>query len=239
MVFVKDGLSAESSVTTEFVEWREGWSLSFIPRPTVQLGASHPPVPPSLRVLAPTGHSRRVADLERELDEACAELVALCLARVSERESAARVESMRRTLHHNNAAVANLCLDLETQRGNVSVLQEMNDFLHEQLEISEGTKDHLEQSLTNVQGQLEAKQVERTQVQDELDSLHSYTQALVDPFTGRPHDIVYLWRSLDENEATLSTARTSIGTMRLQISVYNKNVVVISYYFSNFVAIDY
>jgi hypothetical protein len=51
----------------------------------------------------------------------------------------------------------------------------MNDFLHEQLEISEGTKDHLEQSLTNVQGQLKAEQVERTRVQDELDSLRSYT----------------------------------------------------------------
>uniref|UniRef100_A0A2N9GZ98 Uncharacterized protein n=1 Tax=Fagus sylvatica TaxID=28930 RepID=A0A2N9GZ98_FAGSY len=43
MAFVKDGLSTENSVTTEFVEWREGWSLSFIPRPTVQSSASHPP----------------------------------------------------------------------------------------------------------------------------------------------------------------------------------------------------
>jgi hypothetical protein len=83
---------------------------------------SHPPVPPSLQVSTPTGHSRRVADLERELDEACVESVALCLARVSERESAVRVESMRRTLHYSNATVANLCLDLETRRGNVSVL---------------------------------------------------------------------------------------------------------------------
>ena len=42
------------------------------------------------------------------------------------------------------------------------------------------------------QGQLEAEQVERTWVQDELDSLRSYTQALVDPSIGHPHDIVDL-----------------------------------------------
>ena len=114
------------------------------------VGCITSPVPPSLRVSASTGHSRRVADLERELDEARAKLVALRLARVSEREFAARVESMRCTLHHSNAAVANLRLDLEAQRGNVSVLQEMNDFLREQLEISEGARDHLEQALNEV-----------------------------------------------------------------------------------------
>uniref|UniRef100_A0A2N9FF39 Uncharacterized protein n=1 Tax=Fagus sylvatica TaxID=28930 RepID=A0A2N9FF39_FAGSY len=37
----------DSSVTYEFVEWREGWSPSFIPRPTVQPGTSHFSVPPS------------------------------------------------------------------------------------------------------------------------------------------------------------------------------------------------
>ncbi len=42
----------------------------------------------------------QAADLEGELGEARAELVALRLARISEREeSAARVESMRHTLH--------------------------------------------------------------------------------------------------------------------------------------------
>jgi hypothetical protein len=35
MDFVEDGLPADSSVTYEFVEWREEWSPSFIPRPTV------------------------------------------------------------------------------------------------------------------------------------------------------------------------------------------------------------
>jgi chromosome segregation ATPase len=181
---------------------------------------SHPSVPPSLRVSASMGQPGRVADLERKLEEARAKLVALRLSRVSEREeSAASVESIRSTLHHSNAAVANLNHDLEVQRGNVSVYREMNNFIREQLEISEGAKDHLEQALTEAQGQLEAEQVERTRVQDELDSLRSYTQALVDPSTGHPYDIVALWLALDESEASLTAARTSIGAMRVQISV--------------------
>jgi chromosome segregation ATPase len=198
----------------------EGWDPSFNPRPTVWPGVSHPSVPPSLWVSAPTGQSERVVVLERELEEAQTELAALCLVRASEREeSAARVESMRSTLHHNNAAMANLRRDLEAQRGNVSALRAMNDFIREQLEISEGAKEHLEQALTEAQEQVETEQVERTRVQDELDSLRSYTQALVDPSTGRPHDIVALRRALDESEASLTSACTSIGAMRVQISV--------------------
>uniref|UniRef100_A0A2N9GX87 DUF7745 domain-containing protein n=1 Tax=Fagus sylvatica TaxID=28930 RepID=A0A2N9GX87_FAGSY len=159
MVFVEDGLSADSSVTTEFVEWREGWSPSFTPRPTIWPGVSHSSVPPSLRVSATTGQSERVTDLERELEEARAELATLRLARASEREeSTAHVESMRSTLHHSNMAVANLRRDLEAQRGNVSALRAMNDFTCEQLEISEGAKDHLEEALAEAQGQLEAEQ---------------------------------------------------------------------------------
>uniref|UniRef100_A0A2N9HX84 Uncharacterized protein n=1 Tax=Fagus sylvatica TaxID=28930 RepID=A0A2N9HX84_FAGSY len=89
MVFVKDGLSAKSSVTTSLLSGgRGGAFLSFPSLLSIERITS--PSDLSLRVLAPTGHLRRVADLERELDEACAELVALCLARVSERESAAR-----------------------------------------------------------------------------------------------------------------------------------------------------
>ena len=71
----------------------------------------------------------------------------------------------------------------------------MNDFICEQLEISEVAKDHIEETLTETQGQLETEQVERTRVQNELDSLRSYTQALIDPSTSRPHDIVALWRA--------------------------------------------
>ena len=94
--------------------------------------------------------------MERELEEARAELSSLRLARASEREeSAALVESMRSTLHHNSVAVANLRRDLEIQRGNVSTLRTMNDFIREQLEISEATKDHMEETLTETQGQLE------------------------------------------------------------------------------------
>jgi hypothetical protein len=162
MVFVEDGLSADSSVTAEFVEWREGWNPSFNSRPTVRPGVPHPSVPPSLRASASAGRSERVVDLERELEEARTKLVALRLARVSEREeSAARVESMRRTMHHSNAAVANLRRDLEAQRGNVSAYREMNNFIREQLEIFEGAKDHLEQALADAQEQLETEQVER------------------------------------------------------------------------------
>jgi hypothetical protein len=107
-------------------------------------------VPPSLRISTPAGCSGRATDLGRELEEARAELVALRLARVSENEeSEARVESMRCTLHHSNMAVANLRLDLEVQRRNVFVFWEMNNFIREQLDISEGAKDHLEQALTD------------------------------------------------------------------------------------------
>ena len=95
----------------------------------------------------------------------------------------------------------------------------MNDFIREQLEISEAAKDHLEQTLAETQGQLEIEQVERTRVQDELDSLRSYTQVLVDPSTGRPHDIIALRRALDESEVALTAARTSIRAMRVQISI--------------------
>jgi hypothetical protein len=42
---------------------------------------------------------------------------------------------------------------------------------------------------------------------------------LVDPSTGRPHDIVALQRALDESEASPTAARTSIGAMRVQISI--------------------
>uniref|UniRef100_A0A2N9H318 Aminotransferase-like plant mobile domain-containing protein n=1 Tax=Fagus sylvatica TaxID=28930 RepID=A0A2N9H318_FAGSY len=91
----------------------------------------------------------------------------------AEREaSAARVESLRSTLHHNSVAVANVRRDLE------------------QLEISEDAKEQLEENLAEAREQLETEQAERTRVQDELDSLRSYTQALVDPATGRPQDIV-------------------------------------------------
>jgi hypothetical protein len=46
-----------------------------------------------------------------------------------------------------------------------------------------------------------------------------HTQALVDPSTGRPHDIVALRRALDASEVALTATRTSIGAMRVQISV--------------------
>jgi hypothetical protein len=114
MVLIEGGLHADSSVTSDFVEWREGWSPSFTLRPTIRPGASYSSVSHSLRASASIGQSKRVAVLEREIEEARAELSSLRLARASEREeSATRVESMRSTLHHSNAAVANLRRDLE------------------------------------------------------------------------------------------------------------------------------
>jgi hypothetical protein len=158
IVLIEEGSPGDSSVTSDFVEWREGWTPSFTLRPTVWPGALYSLVSRSLRVSAPTGQSERVIVLERELEEARAELASLRLARASEREeSAARVESMRSTLHHNSAAVANLRRDLEVQRGNVSTLRTMNDFIREQLEISEAAKDHIEETLTETQGQLETE----------------------------------------------------------------------------------
>ena len=103
----------------------------------------------------------------------------------------------------------------------------MNDFISEQLEISEGAKDHLEQTLVETREQLETEQVERTWVQDELDSLRSYTQALVNPSTGHSHDIVAFRRTLDESEVALIAARTSMGAMRVQISVFQGDNAVL------------
>ena len=120
-------------------------SPSFTLRPTVRPGVSYSSVSRSLRASASTGQSERVTVLEKGLEEARAELSSLSLARASEREECtARVESMRSTLHHNSVAVANLRRDLEVQRGNVSTLRTMNDFIREQLEISEAAKDHID-----------------------------------------------------------------------------------------------
>uniref|UniRef100_A0A2N9H656 DUF7745 domain-containing protein n=1 Tax=Fagus sylvatica TaxID=28930 RepID=A0A2N9H656_FAGSY len=192
----------------------------FTLRPTVRPGAPYSLISRSLRVSASTGQPERVTALERELEEAQTELLSLRLARASEREaSAARVESLRSTLHHNSVAVANIRRDLVAQRGNVSTLRTMNEFIREQLEISEDAKEQLEENLAEAREQLETEQAERTRVQDELDSLRSYTQALVDPATGRPQDIVALRRALDASEEALTSARTSMGVMRVQISV--------------------
>uniref|UniRef100_A0A2N9HJ79 DUF7745 domain-containing protein n=1 Tax=Fagus sylvatica TaxID=28930 RepID=A0A2N9HJ79_FAGSY len=192
MVLIEEGSPGDSSVTSDFVEWREGWTPFFTLRPTVRPGAPYSLISRSLRVSASTGQPERVTALERELEEAQTELLSLRLARASEREaSAARVESLRSTLHHNSVAVANLRRDLE----------------------------QLEENLAEAREQLETEQAERTRVQDELDSLRSYTQALVDPATGRPQDIVALRRALDASEEALTSARTSMGVMRVQISV--------------------
>uniref|UniRef100_A0A2N9FHZ8 Uncharacterized protein n=1 Tax=Fagus sylvatica TaxID=28930 RepID=A0A2N9FHZ8_FAGSY len=90
IVLIEDGSPGDSSVHLLILSSGERGGLpSFTLRPTVR----------------------------PELEEARAELASLRLARASEREeSAARVESMRSTLHHNSVAVANLRRDLEAQR---------------------------------------------------------------------------------------------------------------------------
>uniref|UniRef100_A0A2N9GWB3 DUF7745 domain-containing protein n=1 Tax=Fagus sylvatica TaxID=28930 RepID=A0A2N9GWB3_FAGSY len=164
VVLIEEGSPGDSSVTSsDFVEWREGWTPFFTLRPTVRPGASHSLVSRSLRVSASTGQPERVTVLERELEEAQTELLSLRLARASEREaSAARVESLRSTLHHNKSSSRFLRMLRNSWR----------------------------RTLAEAREQLETEQAERTRVQDELDSLRSYTQALVDPATGRPQDII-------------------------------------------------
>uniref|UniRef100_A0A2N9F241 DUF7745 domain-containing protein n=1 Tax=Fagus sylvatica TaxID=28930 RepID=A0A2N9F241_FAGSY len=184
VVLIEEGSPGDSSVASDFVEWREGWTPFFTLRPTVRPGASHSLVSRSLRVSASTGQPERVTVLERELEKAQTELLSLRLARASEREaSAARVESHAEYLASQQCGGGNLRRDLEAQRGNVSTLRAMNEFIREQLEISEDAKDQLEETLAETREQLETEQAERTRVQDELDSLRSYTQALVDPAT--------------------------------------------------------
>uniref|UniRef100_A0A2N9HPU9 DUF7745 domain-containing protein n=1 Tax=Fagus sylvatica TaxID=28930 RepID=A0A2N9HPU9_FAGSY len=192
MVLIEEGSPGDSSVTSDFVEWREGWTPFFTLRPTVRPGAPYSLISRSLRVSASTGQPERVTVLERELEEAQTELLSLRLARASEREaSAARVESLRSTLHHNKSSSRFLRMLRNSWR----------------------------RTLAEAREQLETEQAERTRVQDELDSLRSYTQALVDPATGRPQDIVALRRALDASEEALTSARTSMGVMRVQISV--------------------
>uniref|UniRef100_A0A2N9I307 DUF7745 domain-containing protein n=1 Tax=Fagus sylvatica TaxID=28930 RepID=A0A2N9I307_FAGSY len=196
MVLIEEGSPGDSSVTSDFVEWREGWTPFFTLRPTVRPGAPYSLISRSLRVSASTGQPERVIALERELEEVQTELLSLRLARASEREaSAARVESLRSTLHHNSVAVANIRRDLVAQRGNVSTLRTMNEFIREQLEISEDAKEQLEENLAEAREQLETEQAERTR------------------------DIVALRRALDASEEALTSARTSMGVMRVQISV--------------------
>uniref|UniRef100_A0A2N9HII9 Uncharacterized protein n=1 Tax=Fagus sylvatica TaxID=28930 RepID=A0A2N9HII9_FAGSY len=223
VVLIEEGSPGDSSVASDFVEWREGWTPFFTLRPTVRPGTSHSLVSRSLRVSASTGQPERVTVLERELEEAQTELLSLRLARASEREaSAARVESLRSTLHHNSVAVANLRRDLEAQRGNVSTLRTMNEFIREQLEISEDAKDQLEETLAETREQLETEQAERTRteldlVHDALESNASWLNQEGFPVVTALHQINQVMDSLgararavleehDEGDPALSTA---------------------------------
>uniref|UniRef100_A0A2N9FV39 Uncharacterized protein n=1 Tax=Fagus sylvatica TaxID=28930 RepID=A0A2N9FV39_FAGSY len=64
--------------------------------------------------------------------------------------------------------------------------------------------------------QLETEQVERTRVQDELDSLRSYTQALVDPATRLKLDLVH--DALESNASWLNQEGFPVVTALHQIS---------------------
>uniref|UniRef100_A0A2N9IG89 DUF7745 domain-containing protein n=1 Tax=Fagus sylvatica TaxID=28930 RepID=A0A2N9IG89_FAGSY len=122
VVLIEEGSPGDSSVASDFVEWREGWTPLF--------------------------HSQAYCTARRITFFGVSLSSGVSFYRASEREaSAARVESLRSTLHHNSVAVANLRRDLEAQRGNVSTLRTMNEFIREQLEISEDAKDQLEETL--------------------------------------------------------------------------------------------
>uniref|UniRef100_A0A2N9GR99 Aminotransferase-like plant mobile domain-containing protein n=1 Tax=Fagus sylvatica TaxID=28930 RepID=A0A2N9GR99_FAGSY len=137
-----------------------------------------------------------------------------------EEASAARVESLRSTLHHNSVAVANVRRDLVAQRGNVSTLRTMNEFIREQLEIS---LRMLRNSWRRTWPRLGSSwRLSRRRGLGSRMSLILFVhipRPLVDPATGRPQDIVALRRALDASEEALTSARTSMGVMRVQISV--------------------
>uniref|UniRef100_A0A2N9FLS0 Aminotransferase-like plant mobile domain-containing protein n=1 Tax=Fagus sylvatica TaxID=28930 RepID=A0A2N9FLS0_FAGSY len=183
VVLIEEGSPGDSSVTSDFVEWREGWTPFFTLRPTVRPGA-----PYSFDISLSFGFQPPLSPCGVP-----------CITTVWRWRTFAATWRLR--------------------EGNVSTLRTMNEFIREQLEISEDAKDQLEETLAETREQLETEQAERTRVQDELDSLRSYTQALVDPATGRPQDIVALRRALDASEEALTSARTSMGVMRVQISV--------------------
>uniref|UniRef100_A0A2N9I3P9 DUF7745 domain-containing protein n=1 Tax=Fagus sylvatica TaxID=28930 RepID=A0A2N9I3P9_FAGSY len=170
VVLIEDGSPGDSSVASDFVEWREGWTPFFYSQAYCT--------------------ARHITFFGVPLSSG------VSLHWAAEREaSAARVESLRSTLHHNSVAVANVRRDLVAQRGNVSTLRTMNEFIREQLEISEDAKEQLEENLAEAREQLETEQAERTR------------------------DIVALRRALDASEEALTSARTSMGVMRVQISV--------------------
>uniref|UniRef100_A0A2N9F797 Uncharacterized protein n=1 Tax=Fagus sylvatica TaxID=28930 RepID=A0A2N9F797_FAGSY len=123
------------------------------------------------------------------------ELSSLRLARASEREeSAARVESMRSTLHHNSVAVANLRRDLEVQRGG-------------SWRLSRWRGPGFRMSL--------------------ILFVHIPKLWLTLPRVVLK-TFVALRRALDESEAALTSARTSIGAMRVQISISREGFPVVT-----------
>jgi hypothetical protein len=64
VVLIEEGSPGDSSVASNFVEWREGWTPFFTLRPTVRPDTSHSLVSRSLRVSASTGQPERVTVLE-------------------------------------------------------------------------------------------------------------------------------------------------------------------------------
>uniref|UniRef100_A0A2N9G023 Aminotransferase-like plant mobile domain-containing protein n=1 Tax=Fagus sylvatica TaxID=28930 RepID=A0A2N9G023_FAGSY len=154
-------------------------------------------------VSLPTGQPERVTVLERELEEG------------SNRASLCGVPCITTVWRWRTFAAT-----WRLRGGNVSTLRTMNEFIREQLEISEDAKESAGGDLgLRLGSSWRLSRRRGLGVQDELDSLRSYTQALVDPATGRPQDIVALRRALDASEEALTSARTSMGVMRVQISV--------------------
>uniref|UniRef100_A0A2N9IMC4 Aminotransferase-like plant mobile domain-containing protein n=1 Tax=Fagus sylvatica TaxID=28930 RepID=A0A2N9IMC4_FAGSY len=196
IVLIEDGSPGDSSVTSDFVEWRERWTPSFTLRPTVRPGALYSLVSRSLRVSASTGQSERTVVLERELEEARAELASLRLARASERDESCG--NSHGGEQNRDSAEATRIIWRRSQRGNVSTLPRMNDFIREQLEISRAKDELMEETLTETQGQLRLSRKGFPVVT----ALHQINQVM-DSLGARARAV---WEEHDEGDPALSTA---------------------------------
>uniref|UniRef100_A0A2N9ISP0 DUF7745 domain-containing protein n=1 Tax=Fagus sylvatica TaxID=28930 RepID=A0A2N9ISP0_FAGSY len=167
------GSPGDSSVTSGFCRVERGVdSLLLLLRPTVRPGASiFFDISLSFGYQPPLVSPERVTVLERELEE-----------------------GSRQSCYHLRLARAS------EREASAARVESHAEYLASQQCGGGEPSPRLGGSERGME-QLETEQVERTRVQDELDSLRSYTQALVDPATGRPQDIVALRRALDESEA--------------------------------------
>ena len=138
-------------------------------------------------------HFTRILDLEQELEKVRDELDA---------ERAIRRESEP---HY-------MVQSLQRQVGTI-------DFVQDLVQSSEDAQDALESILADTRTCLEEEQIAQTQARDELDLLYAYIQSLIDSTTGRPHDIVRLWRAMEDRLDALIKTRAEIEALHLWVSI--------------------